>query len=169
MTLIAALPTQGVLAQLAIELTERSLCKTLDALRQAAHICSTAAADADAEPNHAAATPQQQDAALQAAEAAMNHTLRRLAVAQKLTAAAAWLLHRSQQQQQHLRSKDLTVQLLVASSWLHPASSRDSSSAAQPPLTPPAVCHRHFMLGWLQLLTLLLMPSVTVGVKSQAA
>jgi hypothetical protein len=94
---IHALPPQGVLAQLAIDLTERSLCKTLDALRNAAHVCSTAAAaaaaaaDAGAERNYAAATPQQQDAALQAAEAAMNHTLQLLAVAQALPAAAAKL------------------------------------------------------------------------------
>jgi hypothetical protein len=94
--LIAALPPQEVLAQLAINLTERSLCKTLDALRNAAHVCSTAAADAAAAyPNHAAATPQQQDAALQAAEAAMNHTLHRLAVAQALAAAAAKLEDRN--------------------------------------------------------------------------
>jgi hypothetical protein len=84
---------QAVLAQLAVDLTERSVATTLRALRNAAHICSAEAAAAvdEATPQQQQQQQQLQDAALQAAEDAMKYALRRLAVAQALAAAALGL------------------------------------------------------------------------------
>lgn len=77
---------QGVLAKIALELCERSVSNTLQALRRVAQIWYAAAANPTAGGN--GSLEHLQETALQQAEAAMSRTIKRLTIARALAISA---------------------------------------------------------------------------------